>query len=428
MGLLPSETLASVRTAVARATGALVTTGTVIAPVAWDGIVSDNLQYVSNDAIKGCQIVPKSGTSGVAGNDRLITAYTAASNKAVVTKLFVPTPVAGDTFDIYDPKVADKDLLDLSIKLAIEEIQDKYGIMWEDEVSIVGGNVLQNAGFEDWLAGTTTVPTAWLHGAVAGGTIVQDSTMPGRGRYSANLLGGTAAANYIYQPDWKWCIPAADIRSKTLVATCRVYAGEASIGSLIVTESAGLVASATTAIATNAAIGWNALTVSQAISAAAAWDSVRITLKATTAKTALFSNIALIPQGLNVYQYYLPLKFTRITKMLVDNTDYIFNEEVPQRYWDADMSRGLLVFNAAHYTPVAGRHYKLVGEAYQEVPTTDASAIYIPLPFIVAYARLLLLRLRQPGNVSAQYYAQAEVERMKRSLPRRPRANRRMVR
>ena len=136
MGILPTETLASVRTAIARAVGALEFSGTVTTYTDTTHVTDTGLSaYVSADRLKGVEFVPKGGTGATAGN-RLVTA-SAVSGALTLQKALGAALSTDTTYDLYRPSIADAALLELAVKFAIEQAQDWHMLDWEDVASLV---------------------------------------------------------------------------------------------------------------------------------------------------------------------------------------------------------------------------------------------------------------------------------------------------
>jgi len=403
---------------VARAVGALEATG-VVSSATSNTVVSADLIHNQDDALIGFQYVPKSGTSFVTGNERIISDFVASSDTASVARNWGTNPVNGDTYDIYNPAIADKALLDDAIKIAIERVQDIHLPEWEDEISLAVESILRNAGFEDWTAGITTAPDSWtLSGTNA--TVSRESTIKKRGRYSCKIVT-SGFTGVLTQGCGLWTLPLAELAGKTLTARMWVYTTSASAATLAVDNGAG----SPNAVA-NAAAGWELLEVSETLTANPSANLSKVYLTVTAGETVYLAEASLIPSGIDVIAYPLPKKFTRVSRILHDaDEDFEFNTTIPQRYWYADPSRELLVFNEAMYTPPSGSRLKLIGNMYQIVPTSDASEIVLSADYIVAQARAYIWQLRDPQNAAQ---AAMDALRVRRQLHRQPRSSSKVVR
>jgi len=420
MTLLPSETRASIRTALARALGALVMSGTVTAYTDTTNITCSEAIFNQDDALIGYQIVFKSGTGAVANNERWIDDFVASSDTISVARAWETNPVANDTFDIYNPVVADKALLDLAIDDAILRVQDTFMLEWEDIVSLVTDSCMANGGFEDWANGASSAPDKWA--VDTNSTITRNSTLDyiHRGRYSAKLVSDGTNLGYLEQKNDDFLHPWEDLAGRTLTLSMWVYCTTAS------RCGCSLYDGTTTTTDTHDGGGWDLITCSAEMASAATEITAKLTISAGSAVTAYLSEAWLEVSGLSLQEYYLPTSFSRLSKVLLETSDdYQFGQAIPNRYWYADPSRERLVFKRDLYTPSSGYRLKLIGQRYQQVPDSDDDAIIIPASYIISQARAFILQLRDPQNAPQ---AAADALRLRRQAHRQPRANSRYVR
>lgn len=389
-------------------------------------LVSTDLIYASDNAIKGIEVVMTGGT--LAGEKGTITAFTASSDTATIDPAFTDNTAEGDTFDLYDPKIADKDMLDLWIKLAIESVIDDYALPWEDEATIVGQSVLRNGGFSEWTNGTSAAPDYWTGGLSDASTLWQNTEVLRRGLYTVACSGIEGEDENIYaglaQYGTYLAVPFAELLGHSVTFSVWGFTNDVSCLSVSVADG-----ESTDLNNTQDSYGWNYMSASLTISSLADSAQFYAGFLVTGIHTGYWVNPVLLVSGHPVYEYYLPAAFGAVSRLVRDDGEsYAFTEEIPARYYDIDFANSRLVFNKQYYTPVYGVHYKLFGEQYPQVPTSDSDTIIVPVDYIIAYCRMMYLKVRQPANTSGIYYASAEVERMKRKLPKRPRANRRMAR
>lgn len=416
MTLLPSETRASIRTAVARAVGALETTGTTTTAADTVTFTSADLIYADDDALIGLECVMKSGSS--LGEARLITDFTAASDTVVVHKSYTALAAGGaETFDIYRPQIADKALLDDAIKDAIERAQDKHMIYWEDLSSLVTGSVLKNGGFEDWLAGTALAPTGWT--ATGTGLTVGRSTTHLRGsRYSVLLTDDATNECYLEQSTNELIIPWDLLLGHTLTFKVPIYSTSTAV-------KIGLTDDGTTFTEdTHDGNEWDILTASEEMDSTASEITARITIPAGTDTTIYIAPARLTVAGLDIREYYLPDRFVCLQRIIRESSDeFEFPLEIPQKDWYADKSRERLILPSQP----SGYRLKLIGQAYQQVPDDDEDAIYLSQAYIVAAAREYILARIKPGEAE-HGMAMSEALRLRRQLHNQPLSNSRRVR
>ena len=418
MSLLPSETLASIRTALARACGALEATGIVTGTPASTTFASTGLIYASDDALKGCQVVFKSGTGAVAANERFITGFVASTDVCTVTPVFGTTPAAADTFDLYRPWVADKALLDLAIKDAIEKAQDIHLSYWEDIASLVTGSILRNAGFEDWANGAALAPDGW--------TLLQGDTTAAIARSTSNVLHGRYSAQLTNQAS-----QYAALRQQNdqlmypwdLLGGCSVdftvplaYCATANRVRLQLYDG-----TTTTYSSYHGGTGWESLTVATTALAASPTEvTVQIRIETGTAISCYTLTPRFTVSGLTIREYYLPKAFARIQQLIrEDGDDFSFTIDMPQRQWGIDISRERIVFNGLTDGLYPAYRIKVKGQAHQQVPAADTDAIYMSTSYIVASAKAFIFERLGMEPAQLRGY-QNEALRLRRQMAYQP--------
>ena len=426
MGILPTETFASIRTAVARAVGAFEISGVVDGSITGTVFQSDELKiYASANRLVGKEVYFKSGTGNAIGNARRLSA--SATTGAVTTLVaWATNPIATDTFDIYNPEIADKEMLDLAIKYAIELAQDWHLLDWEDVSSLVLGSITKNGGFEDWANGAALAPDGFA--IDANSTVARESTiiLPPF-RYSAKITTDGTNVGYLRQRNAELIYPYEFLAGDNLKLQAIVYCTTAARVDLRWTDDGSTWQEGTD----HGGTGWETLTVD-----AAAIDDdpteldCRLHVTAGAAVTAYVHDFRIIPTTVSIYEHYLPKKFARVGQIYRENgTDFQWNTIIPQNVWEIDRSRERLLFRPAFWTPPGEYRLRLRGQSYQPVPSADTDSIDLPVAYIIAAARSFLMSqgrlmvdLTQAGAIHA------EALRLRRQLHRQPMASSRRVR
>ena len=427
MAILPAETRATVRTEIARSVGALEATGVVDSATGTGMTAAAELgNYVSADRLKGLQVVIKSGTGAVAGNERLATASTTGGVLTVAT--WDTTPVAADTFDIYRPSIADKDMLDLALKNAIEVAQDQFLLDWEDVASIVLKSITLNGGFEDWTSGTSVAPDKWTK-VEAGSTIGRESDiiLPPF-RYSCKFLNAGSAVGTLRQQNANLSYPYEFLASKSLTASAYVYTTTASRVTIRWTNDGSTYNSSSA----HGGTGWEKLSVAAAdVGASPTELTAELRISTGAQITTYVHDFRLVPANVNIYEYYLPKKFLLLAKLWHESgTDFQWDRQVNQGYYSIDRARERIVFDSRIWLAPDEYRVRLVGQTYQAVPTADSDSIDLPLAYLIAQARSFLVSMgRASDDVLRQAgYIHEEAFRLKQQLRRRPMTSARRVR
>lgn len=417
MALLPSETRASIRTALARAVGALELSGVVTTSPSSTTITSADAIYVSDDALNGMQIVIKSGTGAVANCERLISDFAQSSDTITVARAWATNPAVADTYDIYRTQVADKALLDDAIKYAIELVQDKFPLEWEDVVSLRTQSIIKNGGVMDWLSGTASAPDNWLLSG-ASAAVAQDTTYLRKGPYSAKLTNGASQAAALQA---SFMLPWHMLGGLTVTFGAWVYFATAARCTLTVFDGT------TTTTDTHDGGGWDYLECTATLAAEPTEVTAKLNITTGTQLSAYLAEAFFeVGSGTDVTEYYLSKRLHRISEIILEGADdYKFVVTIPQSYWYPDMSRETLVIDPRKYQPAPGLRMKVIGQTYQKVPDSDSELIYLPMAYLVAQARAYIQRLRNPGQA---WIAEQEALRLRRQLKRTHRINARIVR